>query len=92
MSAIYPKLTHEDVLNLTEFFNYVDDNHDGFITIEEIKKACAVDIDGDGTITETEMLKCAQVWLDSYMKLQDINFDSKLTLDEILKYNNDTKM
>jgi hypothetical protein len=54
----------------TEFFNFVDTNHDGFITISEIKN--------DNL--------CKNI-----MGLQDTNVDKKLTLHEILQFNNDTK-
>ena len=91
MSASYPKLTYEEFCNLTEFFNFVDTNHDGFITVEEIKVACGVDINQDGAISEEEMITCARVWLNTYLAIQDINNDTKLSLDEILKFNNDTK-
>jgi Ca2+-binding EF-hand superfamily protein len=91
MSVSYPKLTYEELCTLTEFFNYVDTDHDGFITKEEIKVACGVDINQDGAISEEEMITCARIWLTTYLTNQDINNDMKLTLHEILQYNNDTK-
>lgn len=36
-----------DTSAIVEFFNFVDTDHDGFITIEDIKNACAVDINQD---------------------------------------------
>lgn len=92
MSSIYPNLTNEELFNLTEFFNFVDADHNGYITVEEMKVACGVDIDGDGTITDAEMLQCARVWLDTYLSLQDVDKDTKITLHELLKFNNDTKV
>lgn len=90
MSANYPNLTYEQICNLTDFYNFVDTDHDGFITIEEIKLACAVDINNDGVISEEEMITCAKTWLNSYLALQDKNSDNRLTLHEILQFNNDT--
>lgn len=90
MSA-YPKLSSDEVSVLTEFFNFVDTNHDGYITVEEIKMACAVDINGDGIISNEEILKGAGVWLNSYLSQQDLDMDAKVSLQELLKFNNDTK-
>jgi len=92
MSANYPNLTYEELCNLTEFFNFVDTDHDGLITMEEIKVACGADINQDGAISEEEMITCARVWLNTYLAIQDINNDTKLSLHEILKFNNDTKI
>ena len=71
---------------IIEFFNYVDIDKDGFITIEEIKTACQVDINQDGIITEDERLQCARIWIEK-LPLQDKNNDNKLSLEELLNYN-----
>lgn len=92
MSANYPNLTYAEICTLTEFFNFVDSNHDGFITVDEIKETCGVDINNDGAISEEEMITCARVWLNSYLAIQDTDEDAKLTLHEVLKFNNDTKI
>ena len=76
-----------DTSVLTEFFTFVDADHDGFITIEEIKEACKVDINKDGSITEDERIQCARVWITEKLPLQDTNNDQKLSLAELLAYN-----
>lgn len=75
------------VETLTAFFNWVDTNHDGFISMDEIKEACAVDIDGDGTITAAEKLLSAKQWIEVNMPLQDANGDQQITLQELIAFN-----
>jgi len=77
-----------DISVITDFFNYVDTDHDGFITINEIKEACKVDINNDGVITEDEKLQCARVWINEKLPIQDMNGDQKISLDELIAYNN----
>ena len=84
----YPNLTADDVDTLSLFFDWVDADRDGLITLAEIKEACAVDLDGDGFITEEEKTACAQAWIAALAQ-QDVDGDQKLTLDELLTYNND---
>lgn len=86
----YPKLTADEVETLSLFFDWVDTDHDGYITVNEIKEACAVDVDGDGLITEAEKTACAQAWIAALAQ-QDVDADAKLTLDELLTYNNNSK-
>lgn len=88
---MYPNLTAEEISTLTEYFYFIDADHDGFITIQEIKVACGVDINQDGTISEEEMYQCARGWLNDYLSQQDKDNDSKVTLHELLQFNNDTK-
>jgi len=76
-----------DASVIADFFGFVDTDHDGFITIDELKNACAIDIDGDGVITEYEKYQCARVWITEKLPLQDLNGDQKLTLEELLAYN-----
>lgn len=71
---------------IAEFFAFVDTDHDGYITVEEIKAACAVDINGDGAITEEERLQCARVWINEKLPLQDLDADHRITLQELLTY------
>lgn len=87
----YPNLSTEEIEVITMFFNYVDADGDGYITIQEIKTACEADINGDGDITEEERTICSQVWISSYLVLQDTDEDLRVTLAELLTYNNDTK-
>lgn len=71
---------------IREFFAWVDTNHDGFITIEEIKSACEVDINGDGVVSEDERLQCARGWLAIFAE-QDLDVNQLISLDELLAYN-----
>jgi Ca2+-binding EF-hand superfamily protein len=77
----------DKIETLTVFFNWVDTDHDGFISIDEIKEACAVDIDGDGTITDAEKIQCAQQWITMNLPLQDANGDQLISLAELLAFN-----
>lgn len=87
----YPKLTNDEILTMTEFFRFVDSDNDGFITIQEIKMACSVDINQDGVISEEEITQCARGWVNDYLSQQDRDNDGKVTLHELLQFNNDTK-
>ena len=86
--ASYPNLSTETVEIITRFFQSVDTDGDGFVTVDEIKSAEAVDVDGSGTITQAEIDSCAAPWLNA-KTAQDYNGDSKLSLQELLKFNND---
>ena len=86
----YPKLTADEIETLSLFFDWVDADKDGYISITEIKEACAVDLDQDGFITEAEKEACARAWIAALAD-QDVDDDQKLTLEELLKYNNDSK-
>lgn len=71
---------------LTDFFNFVDSDHDGFITVAEIHAACDVDINGDGLIDTSEMEKGSGPFL-AVMATIDLNTDQKISLAELLAYN-----
>lgn len=86
----YPALTVDDIETLTLFFDWVDQDKDGYITVSEIKSACEVDVNADGIISEDERLQCAQPWLEG-LAGQDLDDDSRLTLDELLQFNNNAK-
>ena len=75
-----------DTSAIVEFFNFVDTDHDGFITVSEIKNACAVDINQDGVISEDEKLQCARVWIQDKFPLQDLDNDQRVSLSEMLQY------
>ena len=75
-----------DISVLTEFFQFVDANKDGFISVDEIKEACKVDIDGDSVITEDEMYRCAKDWIENVFPLQDLDGDKLVSLEELLAY------
>lgn len=83
-------LTQDMIDTLTMFFNWVDTNQDGFISLEEIKNACAVDLDGNGTIDDSEKLACAKAWIETYLPLQDLDGDSRVSLSELLAFNNNS--
>lgn len=87
----YPNLTTDEVETLTLFFSWVDTDKDGFVTISEIETACSVDLDGNGIITESEKLQCAGPWISSLTSEQDLDKDSRLTLHELLQFNNNAK-
>lgn len=83
----YTYLTNDDIQTLTEFFNFVDSDKDGLVTINEIKEACAVDINNDGIVSDEEKNTSASYWINNILTIQDLNHDSKLSLDELLKFN-----
>jgi Ca2+-binding EF-hand superfamily protein len=84
----YPNLSQETINNLTEFFQFVDKDNDGYITVAEIREACAVDINNDGVISEDEKDRTSRVWIQTYFGSQDLNSDMKVSLHELLTYNN----
>lgn len=84
----YPNLSTDDIDAITRFFNYVDTDNDGYISVSEIRAACGVDINGDGVVSVDEANIGSQPWLDAFVK-EDKNGDDKLSLDELLAYNND---
>ena len=76
-----------DTSVLWDFFQFVDVDKDGFITVDEIKEACKVDINGDGIISEDEKIQCARIWINEKLPIQDLNGDMKLSWDELISYN-----
>lgn len=85
----YPNLTAETIQTLTTFFNFVDTNNDGFVSIAEIIAACQVDVDDNGVITQEEIDSTAGPWIATLHLNQDLNHDDLLSLNELLQYNND---
>lgn len=71
---------------IVDFFNYVDTDHDGYITVDEIRNACSVDINNDGVIDAFEAEIGAAPWLNA-LPLEDLNGDHKLSLTELLQSN-----
>lgn len=80
-------LTEDVRATLTAFFQWVDTDADGYITVDEIQAACAVDFDGDGVISDAEKIKAGQQWIDINFPLQDSNGDTRITLEELLAFN-----
>jgi Ca2+-binding EF-hand superfamily protein len=68
----------------------LDKDNDGYVRVAEIKEACAVDVNGDGFISEEERMQGAQAWLGA-LEGQDLDDDQRLTLHELLLYNNNAK-
>ncbi len=86
----YPHLTADDQATLTAFFQAVDTDSDGKISVAEIKSACRVDTDGDGSITAAEIDTSALPWLNDFAA-QDFDDDAKISLSELLTYNENIK-
>ena len=84
---MYTNLTQDDIETITAFFNYVDTNNSGSISVAEIQEAMSVDLDADGIITENEKIIAGQKWLDSHFTTQDLDSNQMLTLVELLVYN-----
>ena len=80
-------LSQDMIDTLTTFFAWIDSDHDGFVTIDEIKTACGVDLDGDGVVSEAEKLACAKTWIETYVPLQDLDRDGRISLAELLLFN-----
>lgn len=83
----YSHLNADDIATITTVFQFIDADHDGYITVDEIREACSIDINGDGIISDAEKDQCARIWLQSYMPLQDANTDHRLSLAECLAFN-----
>ena len=85
--------TQDKIATLTAFFNYVDEDHDGFITPAEIEDAMAVSFPdpvtgvSNGIITEADKEQAGQEWLSVYFGQQDTNHDGKISLQELLAWN-----
>ena len=86
----YTNLTQDEIETMTLFFEYIDSDHDGFVTVNEIKEACSVDIDADGTISEQEKNASAAPWIGA-LASQDQDGDQRLSLHELLMYNSSSK-
>ena len=52
--------------SLRKFFDWVDGNGDGLISVAEIKEACGVDFNGDGVVDEAEKCRAAAEWIQKY--------------------------
>lgn len=89
--SIYNNLIQDDIDTITLFFNFVDAGRDGYITPDEISEAMAVDLTGDNIITDAEKIKAGQEWMANTFNAQDFDHDQKISLSELLQYNNDNK-
>ena len=91
MSQSYTNLTQDDIDSITAFFNYVDEDKDGYVSVSEIQDAMAVDLNQDGTITQDEKVTAGQEWLNTNFALQDLDKDSQISLAELLQFNDTYK-
>jgi len=78
-----------DRVALTEFFYWCDTNKDSLISVAEIRSACAVDVNNDGSITATEVDTGSAPWL-ALLSVQDMDSDQLISLGELLIFNNIT--
>lgn len=74
---------------LTEFFSYCDTDNNGLISVAEIRSACSVDVNADGTISTAEVDTSSAPWV-AVLSVQDLNSDQMISLPELLAYNNIT--
>jgi Ca2+-binding EF-hand superfamily protein len=84
----YNNLTQDDIDTITLFFNFVDLDKDGYITPNEINEAMKEDFNGDGIIIDDEKIAGGRQWMESNFNAQDFNADDKISLAELLEYNN----
>ncbi len=87
----YPRLSQDEIETITFFFQYIDTDHDGFVSVTEIQDACVVDYNGDGVVDAEERVRAGLPWMTDFFNQQDLDGDIRLTLHELLKFNNDTK-
>lgn len=80
----YPNLSNDDITTIIDFFNVVDTNKDGYISVAEITAAMTVIVDN---ITYDN----SNQWLANYFSVEDFNQDNFISLDELLLYNNNKK-
>ncbi len=79
-------LTADDIACLRTFFDHVDSDGSGKIAFQEIRDACAVDTDGDGTVEDSEIIESARPWLEAFAS-QDLDSDQLISFQELLAYN-----
>jgi Ca2+-binding EF-hand superfamily protein len=80
----YPNLSNDDVNTITDFFNEVDTNKDGYISVAEVTAAMTV-------IVNNITYDNSQEWLANYFSAEDFNQDHMISLAELLLYNNNKK-
>lgn len=80
MSTLYPNLTKAEIQMVTDFFNFVDLNKDGYVTYEELVRACSVDVNGDGVISESEKSFCIAPFVHEYGKFEKIDLKTLLSV------------
>ena len=80
----YANLSEDDQMTITMFFNEVDTDKDGYISVQEIKDAMSLTVNN---VTFDN----SQEWLSNYFVAEDFNHDNLITLPELLMYNNNKK-
>lgn len=80
----FPNLSNDDIMTITDFFNQVDTDKDGFISVQEITEAMTV-------IVNNITYDNSQEWLANYFSAEDFNQDNLISLNELLLYNNNKK-
>jgi len=80
-----PALSVNDIAILLEFFNYVDTDHDGFITVAEIR-AAVTDTNADGTNSKLQIVASFLPWLTALTN-QYTDGDARINLSELMECN-----
>jgi len=80
----FTNLSNDDIMTITDFFNQVDTDKDGFISVQEIIIAMTV-------IVNNITYDNSQEWLANYFSAEDFNQDNLISLNELLLYNNNKK-
>ena len=78
-------LSRSEIDSLTSYFTYVDADRDGYITADEIQDAAGVDLNGDGVITDDEVLISGQKHFSDLFQY-DVNKDQRISLTELIEF------
>lgn len=65
-------------------FAYVDKDRDGFVSVNEIKAACAVNRDGDGVISDAEKNAGLGGVVQTMASMAGVDGDQKFSLRDLL--------
>lgn len=85
-------MNQDTIASVSAFFAYVDKDGDGFITPSEAQAAMAVDYNSDGVVSGDEQVKAGAQWVQNGpFAAQDLDGDQKITLVELLSYNERTR-
>lgn len=70
---------------LIAYFNFVDDDADGSVSREEIKKALLDDLTQEGIIAEPELIY-GQMWFQKHFDAVDYDDNGRVTVAELQRY------